>query len=803
MRSGAEETDAVGERWHEIYEGVQALLASDGAVRNPAVYPHWLGSDRFWYERQDAEGAVEFRVVDAASGTGHVLFEMHEIATRLERELGRAVDPAVLILTAIDVGLQLRTVTFDALGSSWRLDLESRALSRVERGDGGGRAISPDGATAIFGKDHNLWACDLASGTERPITEDGEEANAYGEPPSALRPFSERMGRPPEGLWSPDSRFYLTLQTDERHVPEVPLIDFAPEGGVRPTVTANRTSLPGDARPTEFRVLAIEVATGRHVEARCARLPAVRMNETIFGSGLAWWSEDAATAYFVDIERGERRASVVGFDVATGRCRTIFSEDSDTYVEMGVNVYGRALIEPLPASNELIWYSERTGRGHLYLYDLEHGACRNPITAGDWQVREILHVDAERREIAINAGGIAGDEDPYLRKPCIAPFDGGDVRILSAEPRSDHTVWWGCEYTLMVFAMMTGTDTDGVSGFSPDGAYFVETIGAADRLPVSVLRDRSGARIAVLEEADGSSLPPNWRWPEPFTVKAADGTTDVYGLLYTPARFDPARSYPIIDLIYGGPQSRYVPKAPFAQLDATLTLLELASLAEIGAFAFVVDGRGTAEREQRFRTASHGALETASDLADHVATARALAERHPQIDLERAGITGFSGGGYMAAMAACRHGDFFKATVAGSGNYDQALFWSTWGERYQGLHEDELYRRQAVKTYADGLQGEVLFTHGLRDGGVHPAGLFQLIQALIEADKDFELVLLPTVGHELTGYAIRKRLDHFVRHLVGERPRADVRFTVPTDRFRARIEANAAAARGRGREAGN
>jgi len=543
--------------------------------------------------------------------------------------------------------------------------------------------------------------------------------------------------------------------------------------------------LPGDLRATEFRVLAIEVASGRQIEARYPRLPAVRMNETVFASGLAWWSSDSRTAYFVDIERGERRVNVVSFDIATGHCRTLFAEESDTYIELGVSVYARALVQPLASSNELIWYSERTGRGHLYLYDLLTGRCKNAITAGEWQVRDILHVDAARREIAIRGGGVMPDEDPYLCKPCIVSLDGGPLAIVSHEP-GDHIIWRRGELSLMLWTLNTGADVRAVSGFSPDGSYFVETIGQIDRLPVTVLRHRTGRKIAELESADGAALPRNWRWPKAFAVKAADGQTDIHGLLYTPARFDPNESYPVVDVIYGGPQMSHVPKSAFTQIWPTLTLLELAALAELGAFAFIVDGRGTAEREKSFRTHSFGAIETASNLEDHIATVRALAKLHPQMDLDRVAITGFSGGGYMAALAACRYGDFFKTAVACSGNLDQSLFWLGWGERYHGPYDESLYAKQAVKNYVSGLKGQLLLIHGMLDSSVHPASLFQLIQALIDSNKDFDLLLLPRATHEVPGYAVRRRLDYFVTHLFGEKAVTQIEFRLLADRVKAR-----------------
>ena len=222
--------------------------------------------------------------------------------------------------------------------------------------------------------------------------------------------------------------------------PELPVINFAPDEGVRPQVSANRTSLPGDTRVTEFRMISVEVTTGRQVEARYPRVSAVRMNDTPFSAGVTWWSSDARIAYFVDIERGEKAAHVVAFDAESGETRVIFSERADTHVELGVNVYTPANVLPLPYTNELLWYSERSGRGRLYLYDLETGALKRAVTSGTWQVRNVLGVDASRREVFFTAAGIAPDEDPYSCKPAVASLDSGETRVVSSEA-GEHIVW--------------------------------------------------------------------------------------------------------------------------------------------------------------------------------------------------------------------------------------------------------------------------------------------------------------------------------------------------------------------------
>jgi dipeptidyl aminopeptidase/acylaminoacyl peptidase len=337
---------------------------------------------------------------------------------------------------------------------------------------------------------------------------------------------------------------------------------------------------------------------------------------------------------------------------------------------------------------------------------------------------------------------------------------------------------------------MTGADPRLISGVSPSGQFFVETVGGINRLPETVLRARDGRQIALIERAEARRLPKTWQWPEAVSLKAADGETLVYGLLFKPADYDPSKSYPVIDFIYGGPQVSVVPKIAFADTSATGTLLEAAAYATLGAFALVLDGRGTANRERKFREASHGAVHTASNLEDHIAAIRQLGTHYPAMDLQRVGITGFSGGGYMTALAALRFGDFFKVAVAGGGNYDQALFWHSWGERYHGPFEAEHYRAQAAKTYASGLQGKLLLIHGLMDSGCHPAALFQLIQALIENNKDFDLVVLPKARHEWTGYGTRRKLDYFTTHLFGATPPKGVKIVLPHDELLKRFAAN-------------
>ncbi|WP_219895051.1 S9 family peptidase [Aquisediminimonas profunda] len=753
--------------WEQRAHAAQASLFLGEAVSNGAVFPIWIDDHHFWYERSGDDGP-EYAIVDAAAGQRQMTLTRRALAAALADLLDVPIDRHELVLSNMRFNLAESVLAFSAYGEAYAYDWLAQTLNAAEKTADRNWLPSPDGGHALLLAGDNLQLRDLATGAERSLTTDGTPEYAYAVPGAALRQLnrSHRVELP-EAVWSPDGRWILTLQTDERHVLPLSLAEYAPGSGVRPVIHSNQTSLPEDPKVTEFRMIAIEVSTGRQIEARYPRLVAVRMNATVFGSGMAWWSADSRIAYFIDVERGEQKAHVVAFDVATGSTRIVFSEESATYVEVSVNVYTKALIAPLPATNELVWYSERSGRGHLYLYDLVTGALRCAITAGDWQVREVLRIDAGRREIFFLAAGIAPTESPYVTKPCVASLDGA-MRVLAAAP-GDHVVWRPGGMAMML-KTLEGMDGEAISGLSPSGDYFVETVSSVTELPRTWLRGRDGREILLLETAKGD-LPEGWQDPEPVECLAADGLTKTYGLLFKPLGREDGARYPLIDLIYGGPQLHNVPHASFANGDiGSGTYIDAVHLASLGAYVLVLDGRGTANREQAFRTASYRAAHTASNLEDHIAAIHQLAQANGQIDLDRIGITGFSGGGYMTAHAALRFGDFFKVAVAGGGNYDQALFWHSWGERYHGAYDAEHYAAQAAKTYAEGLSGKLMLVHGMMDAGCHPAGLFQLVQSLIEADKDVDLVLLPRGGHDWQGYGLRRRWAYFVSHLFGETP---------------------------------
>lgn len=777
--------------WNERYERFFELMGQqENLVPNGLVLPRWIGtSTRFWYERIGESGPV-YRVVDAQEGETLCDILVSAVVDALANSFAVSFSREETLLMNVQFDEALEHMYFEAYQASWYYHLAQGWVAPTAKRTDANWLASPDGSAAVLVRNHDLVLRILAVDEEQHLTSGGEHAFAYASGPASTRTkIRAAMGEKPHGIWSPDSRWFFTLQTDDRHVGAMPIIDFL--AGSRPSVNHNYTSLPMDESVTGFHMLAIDTISGRQVRAKHPPLPAVRMNGTPFSAGLAWWSADSRTAYFVDIARGEKRAAIIAFDVATGDTRTVFTEEADHALELSVTVYAAALVFPLPESAELVWYSERSGHGHLYLIDLNTGAIKRQLTEGAWQVRELLGVDPLRREVFFLAGGLDPEGDPYLRRPCTVSLDSGAVRILSDLP-GDHIVWRANEFGLLGLAFH-GADPSAVSGLSPDGSYFVETVGTVDSVPTTFLRRRDGSLVRSLESGRSDRLPDGWCWPRAVQTVAADGITRIYGLLFSPWCPDPGRKAPLIDFIYGGPQVSFVPKNAGAEPMAARTYAEAAALASLGCYVLLLDGRGTAWRERAFRHASYRAVQTASSLEDHIAAIEQLAARNGDIDMERIGITGFSGGGYMSALAALRHGEFFKVTVAGGGNYDQAAFWHCWGERYHGLFDEDHYRAQAAKHYAAGLQGKLLLVHGLLDSGCHPGPLFQLVQALIDENKDFDLVVIPKAAHEWTGYGQRRRIDYFVQHLFGAVPPPARRFLETTEIAIARLAANSRA----------
>jgi dipeptidyl aminopeptidase/acylaminoacyl peptidase len=718
-------------------------------VSGATVRPEWLAADRFWYVNTTAEG-VEYVLVDPARRTRTPAFDHARIATALSRVADSTYDARHLALGALGFSGRLDSISFDARGRRWTCDVRGTGCGAAPRDSTPRNAVlSPDGKRAAFIRDDNLWTRDLATGRETQLTTDGVPDFGYATD-NAGWVRSDR----PVLLWSPDSKRIATFQQDQRGVGEMYLVRT--QVG-HPVLERWKYPLPGDSVVAMIQRVIIDVDARRVIRLQ---LPPDQHRSTLCDHVVCrgeWadveWTPDASHLVFVSTSRDHRHEWLRVADAATGAVRDVFDESVETFFESGA---GRVNWHVLPATNEILWYSERSDWGHLYRYDLATGRLLGRVTNGNWNVLQVLRVDEAGRTLCFTgAGREAGD--PYFRRVYSVRMDGSRLTLLTPED-ADH------EVTL-----------------APDGRWFVDSYSRPDVPPVTVLRDQAGRVVLTLERADISRLTATgWRPPIPITVKARDGKTDLYGLLYRPTTFDSTRRYPIVNHIYPGPQTGSVGSRGFSAARG-----DAQALAELGFVVVEIDAMGTPLRSKSFHAAYYGNMGD-NGLPDQVAAMRELAQRHSWIDLDRAGIYGHSGGGYAAADGMLRYPDFFKVGISEAGNHDNREYEDDWAEKWQGLlvrNADGTtnYDNQANQLQAEHLKGKLLIAYGTTDNNVPPDNSLLLVDELIKANKDFDLLALPNRRHGFGSepYMIRRRWDYFVRWLLGAEPPAGYRLRPP------------------------
>jgi dipeptidyl aminopeptidase/acylaminoacyl peptidase len=733
-------------------------------VKRTGVRPTWLPDDRFWYRITTAQGH-EFVLVDPTRGVREPAFDHARLAASLSTAAGGKYNGADLPFTEIELLPDGQSVSFRVDGKTWKCDRAGNqcmaddrpeaagrgtAGGRGEQGGRGGRGgrggaaagvLSPDGKSAAFIRNYNLWVRDVASGKETQLTTDGVKDYGYATD-NAGWTNSERAIL----LWSPDSRKIATYQQDQRKVGEMYLVNTTVG---HPTLRAWKYPLPGDEVVTTIERVVIDVGNAKVIRLQ---MPPDQHRSSLCDDiacrGGEWsdvqWSPDATHLAFVSTSRDHRREQLRVADTATGAVRDVFEESVPTYFESG---NGRINWTYLAASNEFIWFSERSNWGHLYLHDLASGKLKNPITSGDWNVTQIVKIDEKNR--AIYFLGVGREKgDPYFIHFYRVGFDGGNLTLLTPED-ANHDIQ-----------------------LSPSGRFFVDTYSTPETPPVAVVRDDTGKLRSTLERADISKLMASgWKPPVPIKVKARDGVTDIYGLMFQPTNLDTSRKYPIVNHIYPGPQTGSVGSRSFAAARG-----DTQALAELGFVVVEIDGMGTPWRSKKFHDAYFGDLGD-NTLPDQVAGMKELAQRYPYIDLDRAGIYGHSGGGYAAADAMFRYPDFFKVGISEAGNHDNREYEDDWAEKWQGLLEKKPdgstnYDNQANQLVAKNLKGHLLLAHGTMDNNVPPYNTLLLVDELIKANKDFDLLLLPNRPHGFGNepYMVRRRWDYFVRYLLGAEP---------------------------------
>lgn len=735
--------------WH-----VNPLVAGD------AVDPQWMaGGDRFWYRNRTLQG-FEFILADPAQRVRRPLFDHARLAAAMSLAAETSYVHYKLPFETFEFLDGERRIEFTANKRRFECDIVGYTCtvgdtlpSRVPF------VKSPDGRWEAFIHEHDLHVRPAGGGDSLRLTDDGEEYWAYGI--TYPRPNTIIRKRPvrPVLQWSPDSRKVAVQRMDERDAGRMPLYSSTSQ---RPKLYEYPYALPGDSLIPRFDIHVVDVERRTNVRVQAEPQPYIVFGTTGLQDSI-WvtvkWSARSDRLYFTHGTRGSKRIQLMVADVADGAARMLVKDTSRTYVELNLDIRAKPNWAVANDGADIIWFSERDGWAHLYRFDGD-GNLKHQITSGPWTVGTILFVDDAQDRIYFTGRGREPGRNPALQEFYAVNFDGSGFRRLGGE-HADHTVH-----------------------VTPSGRYFVDVMSRVDRPPASVVRARDGTVVLPLEEADVSQLTAlGWRPPEGFRVKARDGITDIYGLLFRPTDFDSTRRYPIVEYIYPGPFIGSVGYWTFSAARGG----DAQALAELGFIVVQVDHMGTPFRSKAFQDNYYGNMGD-NGLPDHVAAVKQLAARYPYMDIERVGIYGHSGGGFASTDAILRHPDFYKVAVSTAGNHDNRSYHAGWGEKYQGLlvrdtvRGTDTYANQVNAELAENLRGKLFLMHGDLDDNVHPAMTIQVADALIKANKTFDFLIVPDRYHGLNEpYVVRRRWDYFVQHLLGVAPPVDYRITRPAD----------------------
>ncbi len=735
-------------------------------VEGDEMSPEWLDEDRFWYLSHIGDGH-EFILVDPNSRTRGVAFDHNRLAAALSIAADTSYVANKLPFETFDF-VEDQSIQFHTGDSiRWECSLASYTCAGPDpipdRPDT--ERLSPDGRWVAFTRDENLWIRSVDDDEEIRLSDDGEENFGYAVPPegccSAITLKREGNEAPPVLTWSPDSRRIATHRLDERDVKQLHLLE-AKTG--RPELHSYRVALPGDSVIPTYEIHIFDIDNSAATQVRMDPLEA--MNTSCCGLMIdtLWkdvrWGNDSEQVFFTRSVRSYDTLQLYAADTDNGEARLIVEEHSKTFVEANGRSGGIPNWRVINRNSEVVWWSERDGWGHLYLFDAVTGELKNRITEGPWMVLDLLHVDDTGRWAYFTGVGREEGRDIYNRHLYRAALDGGRVELLSPED-ADHEIW-----------------------VSPSGRYFIDQFGDFESAPTTVLRNSSGGILLGLQEGDFSELlATGWNFPTHFVATGRDGVTPVHGLLFFPSNFDPNTKYPVVDYIYPGPQVGAVRGRQASVRQGG----NAAALAELGFIVFLIDAMGTPARDKAFHDSYYGNMRD-NGLPDHIAALRQLARRYPQIDLDHVGIFGHSGGGFSSTDAILSYPDFFKVAVSSAGNHDNRSYDYTWGEKYHGLLENNddgtnSFDSQANQNLAGELSGKLLLIYGTLDDNVHPNATIMLIDELIEHNKDFDLLVMPNRNHGFANepYVIRRTWDYFVMHLQGRTTPNQFRIIQPGD----------------------
>lgn len=722
----------------ERYQKAEQFLPKniEKLTRNVSVRVNPVeGTSDFWYKLQTEKGERYF-YFDGQRIKSDEAFDHIQLAELLQKKTGKRVVADSLELQNLKFKIKGSTIQFkiDTVSYEVRLDDYTIEIIDTKRTLKKNQSESPDKKWVAEVKEFNLFLKNVETGEEFQLTTDGIEKYEYATELSWYKLLDESEGEKYDPSifvnWSSDSKKLMTYRLDRRKVGKLYLYQSMPKTGFRAKVWSYERALPGENPiTTEYYIFDVAQKSKSRVDVD----PFADFTSSVFPN----WFENNNEMYFARFQRGYKAIDLYRINAETGKTIPVLTDSSETMVE-----YQTINCKWLKDGSEFFWTSERDGWNHIYRYDAD-GNLLNQVTKGDFVVREILKIDEEKKLIYFVAGGKEPNVDPYYKFLYSINFEGDSILLLTKEA-ANHDVW-----------------------FPESGNYFVDSYSGVDWPTDHVVRNlENGLIIYRLASVSFEKLQATgWKYPEPFKVKARDGVTDIYGVIFYPSNFDSTKLYPVIDATYSGPQAVRTPKtfsAGFRNYDI--------SIAELGFIVITIDGLGSAWRSKKFHDVSYRNL---GDIGaeDHISGMKQLAKTRPWMDLSRVGIYGHSAGGYDAAHAMLTHPEFYKVAVSSAGNHDHRIAKAWWPEQYMGLpgkHFDE----QSNFNLAGNLQGKLLLVHGDMDNNVNTASSLRLAAKLIESNKDFELLIIPNRDHGLADhpYFIRKRWDWFVKNLAGEEP---------------------------------
>ena len=728
---------------------------TSGLVHHTISRPDYLSDGRVFF-RDPGTDSTAYKIADPVKGTVTPAFDNAKLAAAITQATGKTVTAnrlGVLYYYAEPSGFAVttRTGTFhcDGMASKCSIDKPQAAADAPTGRRKPSINVSPDGKLGAYILNNNLWVRTVATGAEKQLTFDGAQDFGYATDNAGWQHSDSAVV-----TWSADSKKIATFQQDQRKTGSMYLV---PITNRHPQLEAWKYPLVGDKDVTMIEPVVIDVEAAKVTRLKIAPLQHRSMEcDDVSCDGDGRWTDaefspDASKLAFVATSRDHKDEDVKLADTATGDVKQIYHEHVDTYYGWQAKIDWKVLW----SSNEFLWASERSNFAQYYLYDLNTGKLKNAVTHGDGPVYQLPYVDEKSRTAYFTATGRTPGIDPYFEQLFSVSLDGSHQTLLTPEP-AEHQIT-----------------------AAPDGSSFVDIYSTAQEPRTAVLRDRTGKVIVTLGKQDVSQLvAAGWKPSLPVKVKARDGKTDLYGFLVRPTNFDPSKKYPLVDYIYPGPQDGSCggPEARSFQVSHG----DNQAMADLGMVVICLDGQGNPHRSKAFHDAHASTPADMGDdtIPDQVSGIKDLAAQYPWIDLDHVGIWGHSGGGNATVSAMFHAPDVFKVGWSESGNHDNRDYEDDWDERWAGLETispegKSNYDAHANQNYAKNLKGHLMLVHGTMDDNVPPSNTLLVVDALIKANKDFDLIMVPNVHHgyaQDTQYITRRRWDYFVTHLLGATP---------------------------------